>query len=59
MSEVSTAGLDLAQFVFQGHGADASANIVLRKKGPTVEGFGVARGEIALLKADNAFSHWF
>jgi transposase len=32
MSEVSTIGLDLAKLVFQAHGADASGNIVLRKK---------------------------
>ena len=59
MSEVSSIGLDLAKLVFRAHGADASGNIVLRKKDPTVEGFGVARGEIALLKADRAFFHWF
>ena len=32
MSEVSTIGLGLTKIVFQAHGADASGNIVLRKK---------------------------
>jgi transposase len=32
MSEIITAGLDLAKNVFQAHGADASGRAVLRKK---------------------------
>jgi transposase len=32
MFEVSTIGLDLAKLVFQAHGADASGNVVFRKK---------------------------
>jgi hypothetical protein len=32
MEKVSTIGLDLAKNVFQAHGADASGNVLLRKK---------------------------
>lgn len=32
MSEITTAGLDLAKNVFQAHGADASGQTILRKK---------------------------
>jgi transposase len=32
MSEVNTIGLDLAKHVFQAHGADASGNVLFRKK---------------------------
>jgi transposase len=32
MSEITTVGLDLAENVFQVHGADASGRAVLRKR---------------------------
>ena len=32
MGDVSTIGLDLAKTVFQAHGADASGEVVFRKK---------------------------
>src|SRR6195256_3685455 len=32
VSEVSTIGLDLAKYVFQAHGADASGKVVFRKR---------------------------
>ena len=32
MGEVSTIGLDLAKTVFQAHGADASGEVIFRKK---------------------------
>src|SRR5215217_2755387 len=32
VNQVSTVGLDLAKYVFQAHGADASGSVVFRKK---------------------------
>jgi transposase len=61
VGEVSTIGLDLAKLVFQAHGADASGNVVFRKKlrrDQVLSFFAGLPGCVVAMEACAGAHHW-
>jgi transposase len=61
VSEVSTIGLDLAKYVFQAHGADASGKVVFRKRlrrEKVLEFFAGKPACVVAMEACSSAHHW-
>src|SRR5712691_7019749 len=61
VSEVSTIGLDLAKYVFQAHGADASGKVVFRKRlrrEKVLEFFAGKPACLVAMEACSSAHHW-